>query len=138
MPDQGRRSPPTSSRNELNALLVSGKQVPSGHGLSISMHPRADARTIRTKADALYTFGPEVRSKHAFLMPLSWSRVCVDHIWDAQRAVVRGSVMVSNILVVYKKNFEEVHGRSLEEVRSVLDSLVSERGSTWATPRGRP
>ena len=35
--------------------------------------------------------------------------------------------MVSNILVVYKKNFEEVHDRSLEEVRSVLDSLVSER-----------
>ena len=28
--------------------------------------------------------------------------------------------MVSNILVVYKKNFEEVHDRSLEEVRSVL------------------
>ena len=36
--------------------------------------------------------------------------------------------MVSDILVVYKKNFEEVHDRSLEEVRSVLDSLVSERG----------
>ena len=35
--------------------------------------------------------------------------------------------MVSNILVVYKKNFEEVHDRSLDEVRSVLDSLVSER-----------
>ena len=36
--------------------------------------------------------------------------------------------MVSNVLVVYKKNFEEVHDRSLEEVRSVLDSLISERG----------
>ena len=36
--------------------------------------------------------------------------------------------MVSNILVVYKKNFEEIHDRSLEEVRSVLDSLVSEKG----------
>ena len=36
--------------------------------------------------------------------------------------------MVSNILVVYKKNFEEVHDRSLEEVRAVLDSLVSDRG----------
>ena len=35
--------------------------------------------------------------------------------------------MVSNILWC-KKNFEEVHDRSLEEVRSVLDSLVSERG----------
>tara|TARA_B100000029_G_scaffold36565_5_gene34434 strand:+ start:19191 stop:20060 length:870 start_codon:yes stop_codon:yes gene_type:complete len=32
------------------------------------------------------------------------------------------------ILVVYKKNFEEVHDRSLEEVRSVLDSIVSETG----------
>ena len=65
---------PTSSRNELNALLVSGKQVPSGHGLSTSMQPgRADARTIRTKADALYTFSPGSASKYAFLMPLSWS-----------------------------------------------------------------
>jgi hypothetical protein len=33
-----------------------------------------------------------------------------------------------DILVVYKKNFEEVHDRSLEEVRRVLDELVSERG----------
>jgi len=31
------------------------------------------------------------------------------------------------ILVVYKKNFEEIHDRSLEEIRSVLDELVSER-----------
>ena len=37
--------------------------------------------------------------------------------------------MVSNILVVYKKNFEEVHDRSLEEVRSVMDALVAERGA---------
>ena len=36
--------------------------------------------------------------------------------------------MVINILVVYKKNFEEVHDRSLEEVRSVMDVLVAERG----------
>lgn len=36
--------------------------------------------------------------------------------------------MDEEILVVYKKNFEEVHDRSLEEVRSVLDELVSERG----------
>ena len=50
-------------------------------------------------------------------------------IWDAQGAVVEGGpVMVSNILVVYKKNFEEVHDRSLEEVRSVMDALVTERG----------
>ena len=50
-------------------------------------------------------------------------------IWDAHWAVVEGgAVMVSNILVVYKKNFEEVHDRSLEEVRSVMDALVAERG----------
>lgn len=36
--------------------------------------------------------------------------------------------MGGDILVVYKKNFEEVHDRSLEEVRRVLDELVSERG----------
>ena len=36
--------------------------------------------------------------------------------------------MVHQVLVVYKKNFEEVHDRSLEEVRSALDELVSERG----------
>ena len=35
-------------------------------------------------------------------------------IWDAHWAVVEGgAVMVSNILVVYKKNFEEVHEMSL-------------------------
>jgi hypothetical protein len=36
--------------------------------------------------------------------------------------------MSEEILVVYKKNFEEVHDRSLEEVRSVMDALVAERG----------
>ena len=36
--------------------------------------------------------------------------------------------MGEEILVVYKKNFEEVHDRSLEEVRSVMDALVAERG----------
>ena len=36
--------------------------------------------------------------------------------------------MVGNILVVYKKNFEDVHDKSLEEVRRVLDELVDERG----------
>jgi len=34
----------------------------------------------------------------------------------------------ADILVVYKKNFEEVHDRSLEIVRSSLDKLVAERG----------
>ena len=63
---------PTSSRYELKALLVNGKQMSSGHGLSISMHPgRADARSIRTKVDALYTCMPRRESKYAFLMPLS-------------------------------------------------------------------
>ena len=37
--------------------------------------------------------------------------------------------MGEEILVVYKKNFEEVHDRSLEEVRSVMDALVAERGA---------
>ena len=36
--------------------------------------------------------------------------------------------MGEEVLVVYKKNFEEVHDRSLDEVRSALDVLVSERG----------
>ena len=36
--------------------------------------------------------------------------------------------MGANILVVYKKNFEEVHDRSLEVVRGSLDELVAERG----------
>ena len=39
-----------------------------------------------------------------------------------------GPTVSGDILVVYKKNFEEVHDRSLEEVRGVLDELVSERG----------
>ena len=36
--------------------------------------------------------------------------------------------MGADILVVYKKNFEEVHDRSLEIVRGSLDELVAERG----------
>ena len=36
--------------------------------------------------------------------------------------------MHEEVLVVYKKNFEEVHDRSLDRVRQVLDELVSERG----------
>ena len=77
-------------------------------------------------ANALCTLPPGRMAKYAFLR--HWSRWsgCEAPIWDAQRAVVEGgAVMVSNILVVYKKNFEEVHDRSLEEVRSVLDlSLI--------------
>ena len=36
--------------------------------------------------------------------------------------------MHEEVLVVYKKNFEEVHDGSLDRVRQVLDELVSERG----------
>ncbi len=50
-------------------------------------------------------------------------------IWEALGgSSVRGLFMGEGVLVVYKKNFEEVHDRSLEEVRGVLDDLVSERG----------
>ena len=36
--------------------------------------------------------------------------------------------MGDDVLVVYKKNFEEVHDQSLSEVRRVLDGMVEERG----------
>ena len=36
--------------------------------------------------------------------------------------------MHEEILVVYKKNFEEVHDRSLDKIRKELDKLVAERG----------
>ena len=35
--------------------------------------------------------------------------------------------MPFNILVVYKKNFEDVHDIALEDIRAVLDNLVSKR-----------
>jgi len=38
--------------------------------------------------------------------------------------------MPSDVLVVYKKNFEEVHDKALAAVRDALDELVSERGIT--------
>ena len=37
--------------------------------------------------------------------------------------------MTSDILVVYKKNFEDVHDKSLETVRKSLDELVRDRGT---------
>ncbi len=37
--------------------------------------------------------------------------------------------MASDILVVYKKNFEDVHDKSLETVRKSLDELVRDRGT---------
>ena len=36
--------------------------------------------------------------------------------------------MIDEILVVYKKNFEEVHDDALKSVRRVLDRIVEERG----------
>ncbi len=38
--------------------------------------------------------------------------------------------MTSDILVVYKKNFEDVHDKSLETVRKSLDELIRDRGTT--------
>ena len=38
--------------------------------------------------------------------------------------------MPSDVLVVYKKNFEEVHDKALAAVRDTLDELVSDRGIT--------
>jgi len=42
--------------------------------------------------------------------------------------VSEGCVMGEELLVVYKKNFEDVHDEALSEIRSVLDGLVEERG----------
>ena len=36
--------------------------------------------------------------------------------------------MDEGVLVVYKKNFEDIHDKALSEVRSVLDGMVEERG----------
>ncbi|MFL2974489.1 MAG: NAD(+)/NADH kinase [Candidatus Thalassarchaeaceae archaeon] len=36
--------------------------------------------------------------------------------------------MTTNILVVYKKNFEEIHDKALEDIKEILDKLVSKRG----------
>ncbi len=53
---------------------------------------------------------------------------CVAPIWDARRGQSGASGLGEEVLVVYKKNFEEVHDRSLDEIRSVLDVLVKDRG----------
>ena len=67
-------------------------------------------------------------AKYAFLNQFGHEWVCVAPIWGTRGAIVRRVNVSGDILVVYKKNFEEVHDRSLEEVRRVLDELVSERG----------
>jgi len=68
----------------LKALLVSGKQVFSGHGLSVSMHPEdVDARRMRAMANALCTLLLGRMGKYAFLRHCSGRSVCVAPIWDA-------------------------------------------------------
>ena len=37
-----------------------------------------------------------------------------------------GAVLIENVLVVYKKNFESVHDQALETIRKELDTLVAE------------
>ena len=36
--------------------------------------------------------------------------------------------MIEDVLVVYKKNFEAVHDKALEAIRSALDELVATTG----------
>ena len=36
--------------------------------------------------------------------------------------------MIDNILVVYKKNFEEIHDQALESIRTELEKIVGDRG----------
>ena len=38
--------------------------------------------------------------------------------------------MSEGVLVVYKKNFEDVHDKALSQVRAALDALVEERGAS--------
>ena len=38
-----------------------------------------------------------------------------------------GPEVTMNILVVYKKNFEEIHDKALEDIKEILDKLVSKR-----------
>ncbi len=48
-----------------------------------------------------------------------------------RRDCCQGGLRVSeDVLVVYKKNFEEVHDKALSEVRSALDAVAEERGAS--------
>ena len=49
----------------------------------------------------------------------------VPPIWDILVEKHGGVGVYKNILVVYKKNFEEVHDTALATVRTVLDGFVS-------------
>ncbi|MCK5868325.1 MAG: NAD(+)/NADH kinase [Candidatus Thalassarchaeum sp.] len=57
--------------------------------------------------------------------------LCVAPIWDAHRGkpAKERDAMPSDVLVVYKKNFEEVHDKALAAVRDALDELVRDRGT---------
>ncbi|MEO2178629.1 MAG: NAD(+)/NADH kinase, partial [Candidatus Poseidoniia archaeon] len=57
--------------------------------------------------------------------------LCVAPIWDAHRGkpAKERDAMPPNVLVVYKKNFEEVHDKALAAVRDALDELVRDRGT---------
>ena len=39
--------------------------------------------------------------------------------------------MSADILVVFKKNFESVHDRAMDQIQSDLEKLVQERGIRW-------
>ena len=78
---------PISSRMELNALLVSGKQVSSGQGRSTSMHP--DIAGMQNKIDrsnGRYTCVAEWVDKYAFLKSGQFGLACEAPIWDARGA----------------------------------------------------
>ena len=57
---------------------------------------------------------------------------CVAPIWEGLRGIAaKGGLRVSeDVLVVYKKNFEDVHDKALGRVRAALDALVEERGAS--------
>ncbi|MEC9264083.1 MAG: NAD(+)/NADH kinase [Candidatus Thermoplasmatota archaeon] len=55
--------------------------------------------------------------------------LCVAPIWDAHRGkpAKERDALPPDVLVVYKKNFEEVHDKALAAVRDALDELVRDR-----------
>ena len=49
-------------------------------------------------------------------------------MWSPTGKSAEEGVTAVDILVVYKKNFEEVHDKALENIKEILDKLVTERG----------
>ena len=49
-------------------------------------------------------------------------------MWSPTGKSTEEGVTAVDILVVYKKNFEEVHDKALENIKEILDKLVTERG----------